>query len=200
MAPDAVSTLVKEAQESGRILGVRMPVDEDETEAPWLLPPSRRRTAGPIRGALPASVNLVLADGIYVDRACLPPDLVTRLVRLAAFQNPEFYRAQGDAVPTYGKPRIISCAELAFASRRASPRMPRRSCRPAAVDSCEAVIEDRRESGTRLDVRFLGKLQPEQERAFEAVIDHDSACWRRQQLLVRRSLLLLQSQAEAAAR
>lgn len=173
MSPSAVSTLVKDAQESGRILGVRMPVDEDETEAPWLLPPSRRRTVGPVRGALPASVNLVLADGIYVDRACLPPDLVTRLVRLAAFQNPEFYRAQAMRFPTYGKPRIISCAELS--SRYIT--LPR-GCLDETVDllrsiHVEPLIEDRRESGTRFDMPFLGKLQPEQERAFEALIDHD---------------------------
>jgi superfamily II DNA or RNA helicase len=173
MSPSAVSTLVQEAQESGRMLGVRMPVDEDETEAPWLLPPSRRRTAGPIRGALPAAVNLVLADGVYVDRASLPSELVTRLVRLAAFQNPEFYRAQAMRFPTYGKPRIISCAEL-YSRHITLPR----GCLDETVDllrsiHVEPLIEDRRESGTRFDVRFLGKLQPEQERALDALIDHD---------------------------
>ena len=35
------------------------------------------------------------------------------------------------------------------------------------------IVEDRRESGARLDVRFLGKLQPEQKQAFDAVIGHD---------------------------
>ncbi len=112
MTAAALSTLVQEATAAGRILGVRMPVNDDETEAPWLLPPSRRREAGAVRGKLPASVNLVLADGIYVDRSSLPPDIVARLIRLAAFQNPEFYRAQAMRLPTYGKPRIISCAEL----------------------------------------------------------------------------------------
>ncbi len=34
-----------------------------------------------------------------------------RLIRLAAFQNPEFYRAEAMRLPTYDKPRIISCAE-----------------------------------------------------------------------------------------
>ncbi|MGR3603830.1 hypothetical protein [Sulfitobacter sp.] len=28
------------------------------------------------------------------------------------FQNPEFYRAQAMRLPTFGKPRIVSCAEL----------------------------------------------------------------------------------------
>ena len=38
--------------------------------------------------------------------------MVAALVRVAAFQNPEFYQVQAMRLPTYGKPRIISCAEL----------------------------------------------------------------------------------------
>ena len=37
--------------------------------------------------------------------------LYNRLIRLAAFQNPEFYKAQAMRLPTYDKPRIIACAE-----------------------------------------------------------------------------------------
>lgn len=173
MTPAAVSTLVRDAQESGRILGVRMPIDDEESDEPWLLPPSRRHSPLPITGTLPKSVSVVLADGIYVDRSNLPPEMVARLVRLAAFQNPEFYRAQAMRFPTYGKPRIISCAEL-------HPRhiaLPR-GCLDEAVEllrssRVKAAIEDSRESGKRLDVRFLGTLQPEQKRAFDALIPHD---------------------------
>jgi hypothetical protein len=61
---------------------------------------------------MPEQVALVLADQVYVDRAQLPPSVVAQLVRIPAFQNPEFYRAEAMRMPTYGKPRIISCAEL----------------------------------------------------------------------------------------
>src|SRR3954451_13627888 len=66
----------------------------------------------PVAGPLPERVGVVLADGLYVDRSGLPPPLVARLVRLAAFQNPEFYRAQAMRLSTFGKPRVASCAEL----------------------------------------------------------------------------------------
>lgn len=173
MTPAAVSAVVEAAAASGRILGVRMPVYDDEADAPWLLPPSRQRAPGPIRGPLPTSVNLVVADGVYVDRTSLPPEMVARLVRLAAFQNPEFYRAQAMRLATYGKPRIISCAEL----RPHHVALPR-GCLDEIVDLLRSnrvkpVIEDRREAGARLDVHFLGRLQPEQERAFNVVIKHD---------------------------
>lgn len=55
---------------------------------------------------------MVLGDQVYIDRTALPPALVNRLVRLAAFQNPEFYSAQAMRLPIFDIPRIIGCAEL----------------------------------------------------------------------------------------
>ena len=60
---------------------------------------------------MPESLELVLSDQIYLNKEPLPPGLRNRLVRLAAFQNPEFYRAQTMRLPVYDKPRIIHCAE-----------------------------------------------------------------------------------------
>ena len=173
VSPQTLSELVRDARESGRVLGVRMPLDDDDSDDPWLLPPSRQRSPRPIVGTLPKSVNVVLADGVYVDRSNLPPAMVTRLTRLAAFQNPEFYRAQAMRLPTYGKPRIVSCAEL-HQSHIALPR----GCLDEAItllrsNRVRVLTEDRRESGTHLGLRFLGKLQPEQKQALDAVIEHD---------------------------
>jgi hypothetical protein len=50
---------------------------------------------------------LILGNEIYVAKEGLPPGLRNRLVRVAAFQNPEFYRTQAMRLPTYAKPRII---------------------------------------------------------------------------------------------
>ena len=111
-APDAVTGHIREAELSGRVFGVRMPVEDEHADQPWLKTPSRRHQHEPIVGAHPSHVELVLADDIYIDRASLPLALVARLIRLAAFQNPEFSRAQAMRLPTYGKPRIVSCAAL----------------------------------------------------------------------------------------
>jgi len=106
-----VSILVNEAERRGQVLGVRLPIDDDDEE-PWLLPPSRRKLEMPLDSPAPQNVELVLADQVYIARHDLPASLVNRLIRLAAFQNPEFYKAQAMRLPTFGKPRIISCAEL----------------------------------------------------------------------------------------
>src|SRR5712691_9846774 len=104
----------------GRIFDVQLP-STDEDDEPWAATPSRRKKEPPIEGPFPDSVEVVLGNHVYIDRSKLPPALVNRIVRLAAFQNPEFYAAQAMRLPTFGKPRIISCAEL-FSKHVALPR------------------------------------------------------------------------------
>jgi hypothetical protein len=48
---------------------------------------------------MPQSLTLTLANLLYFDKARLPQSLANRLIRLAAFQNPEFYRAQAMRLP-----------------------------------------------------------------------------------------------------
>jgi hypothetical protein len=121
----------------------------------------------------PEQVQLVLADQIYIDRAQLPPAMVAQLVRIAAFQNPEFYRAQAMRLPTHGTPRIISCAEL----RPQHVGLPR-GCLDEAIDllrdhGVTPVLKDERNSGQKLDAPFLGTLHDVQAAAFAALEPHD---------------------------
>jgi hypothetical protein len=84
---------------------------DSSLEDPWLLPPSRRRPEKPIPSPLPGGLRVVRANLLFVDKAGLPKAMLDRLTRLAAFQNPEFYKAQAMRLPTYDKPRVICCAE-----------------------------------------------------------------------------------------
>src|SRR5258708_36734167 len=65
----------------------------------------------PIEGPLPERVQIVRANLLYVEKQGLPPAMLNRLLRLAAFQNPEFYKAQAMRLPTYAKPRVIACGQ-----------------------------------------------------------------------------------------
>ena len=176
LSADMVFRIADEAELSGRVLGVRMPVDDEHADEPWKMSPSRRSEPRRIDAAIPKSIKLVVADQVYVDRIELPPALIAQFVRLAAFQNPEFYRAQAMRLPTFGKPRVVSCAEL-------HPRhiaLPR-GCLDEAVDLIEAhravtILDDHREDGTALPagVSFQGELRRPQSRAFEALIAHNT--------------------------
>ena len=165
--------IVDEAGRRGRVVGLRLPLD-DEDEEPWTAPPSRRRPLPAIAGVLPERIAAVLADQIYIPREGLPPGLVNRLVRLAAFQNPAFYAAQAMRRSTYGAPRVVACAEL-LSHHIALPR----GCLAAMQHLLEELgiglgLRDERFAGRPVETTFLGELTPEQAAAADALLKHDN--------------------------
>jgi len=167
-----VELSVREAEIAGRIIGVRMVTTEDD-DTPWNSSSSRRHEPA-ILEPLPESVVLVLADQIYIARENLPPALRNRLLRVAAFQNPEFYRAQSMRLPTYDKPRVIHCAEE-YPRHLALPR--------GCLDEVEqllktlkikVVLRDERCLGVPFESSFCGTLRGEQNTAAKAMLEHDT--------------------------
>ena len=146
-------------------LDVAFAVEEDAAE-PWRRPaPSPGRLPGP----LPASLTLDLANLIFIPKKDLPQPLANRLIRLAAFQNPEFYKAQALRLSVWNKPRIIGCAEN-FPHHIALPR----GCLGAVLDLLEqngvaAELRDERLSGRKVPVSFTGTLRKDQKRALRAL-------------------------------
>jgi superfamily II DNA or RNA helicase len=170
----AAEALVMEAQRKGDLIGVRISViDDDDDQDPWTLPPSRKRLERPIEGPLPERVQVVRANLVYVEKKDLPPAMLNRLLRLAAFQNPEFYKNQAMRLPTYDKPRVIACGQD-FAQHIALPR----GCLTEATALLKAhkikpEIQDERIEGTRIEAEFQGRLRPLQEEAVSNISGHD---------------------------
>lgn len=169
-----LDTLVSSALQAGEILGVRPSrVDPDDGEDPWTVSTSGKRSERPVEGPFPSSVRLTVANLIYIAKEGLPPALLSRLWRLAAFQNPEFYHAQALRLSTFGKPRVISCAEE-FERHIGLPR--------GCLDEARALLEthgirsevvDERVSGTIIDVAFHGQLTPIQHSAADAIFQQE---------------------------
>ena len=123
---------------------------------------------------MPERLELTLGDQIYIAKDQLPPALRNRLLRIAAFQNPEFYKAQAMRLPTYGKPRIIACAED-HSHHIALPRGCLDEVRALLSDlRIEVDIRDERFAGEPLDVDFQGELRPEQQTAAREMLAHDT--------------------------
>ncbi len=167
------TAIADEASRQGRVVGLRLPQDEEDKE-PWTAPPSRRRPKPTIAGSLPERIDTVLGDQLYVPRAGLPPGLVNRIVRLAAFQNPEFYRAQAMRRSTFDIPRIVACAEL-LSHHIALPR----GCYPVLEQLLDDLgigvrLRDERNSGRAVETAFLGELTAEQNAASEALLAHET--------------------------
>jgi superfamily II DNA or RNA helicase len=124
-------------------------------------------------GPFPERIEVVLGNQVYIAKEGLPPSLINRLIRIAAFQNPEFYKAQAMRLSTFGKPRIIACAED-YPRHLGLPR----GCLDEAVALLGSVdvatdVRDERESGQPIEVRFQGELRPDQQAAFEQLAAHD---------------------------
>lgn len=168
-----IEAIVNEAERRGRVVGVRMVIPDELDDEPWTAPPSRRRKQPPITGQLPERSTLVLENQIYIDKEELPAPLKNRLIRLAAFQNPAFYKAQGMRLPVYNKPRIISCCED-FPKHIGLPR----GCLDEVVELLRDLrikpeIIDKRLVGNPIALNFQGILRPEQKLAADAMLSHD---------------------------
>lgn len=158
-----------------RASGGRHPLDvafatEEEDSKPWQRPvPVPLR----IKGPLPDSLSLVLANQIFIAKADLPQPLANRLIRLAAFQNPEFYKAQAMRLPVWNKPRIIGCAEN-FPQHIGLPR--------GSLDAVFALLrendirpelQDERLPGRRVTAKFTGTLRKDQKAAVREMFKHE---------------------------
>ncbi len=167
-----VARVLTAALDGTDALGERMAV-VDGADEPWTLPPSGRRPLPRIEGPFPETVDVVRGSLIFVTSKSLPQGLQDRLVRLAAFENPEFYRAQAMRLPTFAKPRLICCAEE-LPGHIALPR----GCLGAVVDLLESHgieprLRDERTDGQPLETTFHGELTAQQRDAAQAILAHE---------------------------
>ena len=169
-----VEAVVTEIERSGSLIGLRS-FDDDESihTRPWQAPRSLTAEKLHINEPLPAEVRIVRANLVYIDKTGLPSSFLNRVLRTAAFQNPEFYRNQAMRLSTFGKPRVIRCGE----ELPLFIGLPR-GCFQDVMDlmqihSIQPSIQDERSTGSPLPLKFRGTLFPEQEKAVGSLITHD---------------------------
>ncbi len=169
MAMQDIEPTILQATGGNHPLDVTFIAEEDQ-QAPWL---QRGTTERRIPGPLPTALTVTSANMLYIEKAALSQPLANRLIRLAAFQNPEFYKAQALRLSVWDKPRVIGCAEN-FPQHIALPR----GCLDAVQEllrdngiGCE--LHDERCAGRPLTTNFVGMLRPDQEKAVAAVLAYD---------------------------
>jgi superfamily II DNA or RNA helicase/very-short-patch-repair endonuclease len=169
-----IEQIVEDAERRGRVLGVRLPPQDDAETEPWTAFPSRHRRESQLVGELPSTLELVLGNQIYIAKEGLHPGLRNRLLRLAAFQNPEFYKAQAMRLSTYNKPRVIACAED-LPHHVGLPRGCLDDVRKTLTElGVRIAVRDERHDGSPLDVKFHGELRQEQKTAVDAMLRHET--------------------------
>ena len=172
---EKIEGIVREESKKRGITDVFMiQPDGEEGDTPWVSPIPLKWTNLSIQGALPERVKIVLANLIFVEKEGLPQAMISRLLHLAAFQNPEFYRAQAMRLSTFGKPRIIACGED-FVGHIGLPR----GCLDDVLTflrehHVQAEVTDERFRGQPIEVSFHGDLTPSQQKAGNAILAHDT--------------------------
>ncbi len=157
-------TIVSLAERKGRVVGMHLRASEEDDITPWNRPFTHNKTV-PASIDLPENLEIVVGNEIYIPKNGLSPWLRNRLMRLAAFPNSEFYKAQAMRLPTHEKPRMISCV----ADHSDHIGLPRGClediCHLLSDLKIKPVVRDELQAGTSLMAKFLGELRPEQKAA-----------------------------------
>ncbi|GCK55761.1 IS-excision enhancer IEE [Escherichia coli] len=146
-------------------------INEEDLGTPW---EEKKSSGNRLNIAVTEPLIITLANQIYFEKAQLPQALVNRLIRLAAFPNPEFYKAQAMRMSVWNKPRVIGCAEN-YPQHIALPR----GCLDSALsflryNNIAAELIDKRFAGTECNAVFTGNLRAEQEEAVSALLRYDT--------------------------
>ncbi len=149
------------------------PVDDISTDVnniPWKNPPVKTQIPQEL---LPKELQVIIADGVYIEKDKLPSLLINQLIHLAVFRNPEFYRAQAMRMPVYNKPRMIACYDD-FPEYIVLPR----GCLADVTQLLEDYkinieVVDECTKGKPLRASFKGKLRGKQKDAVKTLRQHD---------------------------
>ncbi|NDV65297.1 TOTE conflict system archaeo-eukaryotic primase domain-containing protein [Bacteroides sp. 224] len=118
----------------------------------------------------PEILTIVEANLIYIPKERISARALNRIKRLAAFQNPLFYKTQKMRMSTYGIPRII----YSLNETDEYIGIPR-GCRSSLVHLLESsnvqyVFDDKRNKGKQINVHFKGTFREEQQFAADALL------------------------------
>jgi hypothetical protein len=89
-----IEEIIRQAVTQEAIMPVLEASDSEGAKEPWKIPPSGKPQDNILKGPLPKQAQLVFSDMLYLEKAGFGPAALNKIIRLAAFQNPEFYRAQ----------------------------------------------------------------------------------------------------------
>jgi superfamily II DNA or RNA helicase len=163
-----VDTIAREC-----LVSLPEPSDDETSNEPWKQKPSGPSRDQLLKGEVPCSAVVILSNMVYLDKSGFSSSSLNRIMSIAAFQNPKFYKHQSMRLSTYNIPRIICCADNA-SKYVVLPR----GCLYDLVALFEAnniavELKDERFTGASIDAHFVGSLRPEQAAAAQDILPKD---------------------------
>ena len=167
-----VDVIVNEAERNGQVIGVGISSTGEDDE-PWTKTRPQKQLEKTINFPLPERIKVVMSNLIYVEKEWLPSQLLNQIKRIAAFQNPEFYKKQRMRLSTALTPRVICCAED-FPKHIALPRGCLNEVKELVnMYGVTIDVTDERFEGTEIDVSFHGQLTPLQQEVSNILMNHE---------------------------
>lgn len=148
---------------SDALLGIL--ANKSDPSTPSLYPPQT---------GFPPHLTITKSNMLEIPQAELTTSAKNRLRRLAAFSNPDFYRAQAMHQNTHGKPRIICLADendRAILLPRGCEEQLKRLLEASGVTYS---FENRRNAHPELSVTFIGQLRPQQLEAANSLLPYEN--------------------------
>ncbi|MGE4273729.1 MAG: DEAD/DEAH box helicase family protein [Desulfitobacterium sp.] len=144
---------------------------EDEEAKPW----EKKKVDSRLNSSdIPNEIHITKANMLYIKKKGFSNKALNTLKRLAAFRNPDFYKAQAMRLPTFDKPRIISLSD----------EVPDYLCLPRGCEidltnlfeTLKVDIEwaDETFPGKTIRVEFNGQLRDEQIDAVRQMLQYDN--------------------------
>lgn len=145
--------------------------NNEETSLPW---ENRKVNNNLEKNDFPHNLTIIEANRLYISKEGITPRALNRIKRLAAFQNPLFYKTQKMRMSTYGIPRIIYSLE----ETDGYVGIPR-GCHTALThlldkSNVEYTFDDKRNEGRPININFKGSLREEQQSAASALLQHEN--------------------------
>ncbi|HBW34449.1 TOTE conflict system archaeo-eukaryotic primase domain-containing protein [Desulfosporosinus sp. BICA1-9] len=167
LSEDDVESLISKLC-TGNELGILKKDDQEEPQKPWDINIIKLSM-----NDFPQSITIVKANMLFIPKTGISQRALNHLKRLAAFKNPEFYKAQAMRLPIFEIPRIISCSD----------ETEDYLCLPRGCEAdlksffAELKIEpefiDETNPGRSIEVEFNGSLRDEQPQALFQLLKQD---------------------------
>lgn len=161
---------------SGSVLGILasdmsneiLKEEVEDSIKPWEKKTNKQIYPDDIDGTL----NIVIANQIFIEKQNVKARALNHFRRLAAYNNPKFYQNQAMGFSTKRIPRIMQCGydTLDYVC------LPR-GCEEklfALLNESKVIyhVVEKKQKGRRIQVNFIGKLYPEQEKAAEKMLQY----------------------------
>lgn len=167
-----LEAIVRDASARESIIRVPLSSDDPDSEEPWKKRSDRLQDKK-LKEPYPQKLKIVLSNMVYLPKEGFGSASLSKVMGIAAFQNPEFYQKQATRQSTHETPRIICCAEN-LEKYIALPRACLDSLKEHLLET-EIQFEevDERFEGNPISATFKGQLRDNQSDAVKQILSKD---------------------------